>query len=71
MSRQPVMVTNRSPDSSGRQDVDPGVRRRDVVAEEIDRSFKMPLARYLWQSRILVVLSSPLLYFWLLGSPGA
>lgn len=63
MSRQPVMVTNRSPDSSGRQDVDPGVRRRDVVAEEIDRSFKMPLARYLWQSRILVVLSSPLLYF--------
>ena len=32
------------------------------MAEEIDRSLRMPLARYLRQSRIMVVLSSPFIY---------
>ena len=32
------------------------------MAEETDRSLRMPLARYLRQSRVMVVLSSPFIY---------
>jgi hypothetical protein len=55
MSRQLSLVSNRPPDSTGRQKVDPAVRRRSVVADEIDRSLRMPLARYLRHSRIMAV----------------
>jgi hypothetical protein len=62
MSRQLFLVPNRPSHRTGKPSVDRCVRRLSIVAEEIDRSFSMPLARYLQHSLIMGVLSTLFLY---------